>query len=193
MATAEQDTRRTLTVIGTEPITAEQMMETDERGELVEGVFCPTMAPGFEHGKLMTEIASLLRDVVRPEKLGHITSGDSFVLLSGELDTLLGPDVAYFSKERIPLDTVNRGASDVPPEIVVEIGSPSQNVNDVRGKAALWVLGGVTLVWVVWPDSKTVEVYRRDRPAVRLTEDDTLSGEDVLPQFSVPVRDIFDV
>ena len=182
-----------MTALGTEPITAEQLLEMDERGELIRGVFCPTMVPGIEHGKIITNIAGYLREVVRPERLGSVVTGDAGVLLSRDPDTVLGPDVSYFSKERLPLDVTIRRYAEVPPEIVVEVVSPSDSVTEVHGKAAMWLVGGVQLVWVVWPETKVIEIHHRDRPIVRLQENDTLTGEDILPQFSTPVQDIFDV
>ena len=47
------------------------------------------------------------------------------------------------------------------------------------------------LVWVVNLESRTVMVYRRDGSVSRLRENDELSGEDVIPGFTCPVRDLF--
>ena len=182
-----------MTALGTEPITAEQLLEMDERGELIRGVFCPTMVPGFLHGKIIAKLIILLGAVVAPGKLGTIVTADAGVLLSRDPDTVLGPDIAYYSKEKIALDATLPGYTEVPPEIVVEVVSPSDSVTEVHGKAAMWLVGGVQLVWVVWPETKVIEIHHRDRPIVRLQENDTLTGEDILPQFSTPVQDIFDV
>ena len=190
MTTTQQALRTTL---GTEPITAEQLLEMDERGELIRGVFCPTMVPGFLHGKVIAKLIMLLGLVVTPNKLGTIVTADAGVLLGRNPDTVLGPDIAYYSKEKIALDATLPGYSETPPELVVEVVSPSDTPREVAGKANMWLVGGVQLVWVVWPETKMIDVYRPNQPVTTLRETDTLTGEDVLPQFTVAVKDIFDI
>ena len=56
----------------------------------------------------------------------------------------------------------------------------------------MWLDAGVQLVWVIWPDSRTIEVHRPNQPAATLRETDTLTAEDILPQLSIPVADIFE-
>ena len=188
MATTQRSMRTTL---GTEPITAEQLLEMDERGELIRGVFCPTVIPGIEHGQTVANIAGEFRDAVKPNKLGTLVVA-SGIRLSRDPDTVLGPDISYFSKERLPLDVDIPGYAEVPPELVVEVVSPSDSVREVAGKASMWIGGGVQLVWVVWPETRMIEVYRPNLPVTTLRETDTLTGEDVIPQFTVTVKDIFD-
>jgi len=52
---------------------------------------------------------------------------------------------------------------------------------------------GTRLIWVVYPDSKTVDVYRSADARIVdvVTADGTLSGDDVLPGFQLPLRDVF--
>ncbi|MCY4576302.1 MAG: Uma2 family endonuclease [Chloroflexi bacterium] len=189
MATTQEALRTTL---GTEPITAEQLMEMDERGELIRGVFCPTMIPGIQHGQVMANITMLLGLVMSPNKLGTIVTANAGVLLGRNPDTVLGPDISYFSRERLPLETEIRGYAEVPPELVVEVVSPSDTPREVAGKANMWLVGGVQLVWVVWPETKMVEIYRPDNQPETLREADTLTGGEVLPHFTVTVADIFE-
>jgi Uma2 family endonuclease len=46
------------------------------------------------------------------------------------------------------------------------------------------------LVWVVDPEGSEVPVYRRDGTLSVLRESDSLDGEDVLPGFSCPLRQV---
>ena len=63
-------------------------------------------------------------------------------------------------------------------------------------KVAEYRAAGVPLVWVVWPQSRTVMVYRPlSSPLGRtslLTDGDAISGEDVLPGFSCAVKEFFE-
>ena len=56
----------------------------------------------------------------------------------------------------------------------------------------MWINAGVQLVWVVWPETKMIEVHRPAQPVTTLRETDTLTAEEILPQFKVPIKDIFE-
>ena len=58
-------------------------------------------------------------------------------------------------------------------------------------KALMWRQNGVRLVWVVYPDARTVDVHAEGRPVTTVTEEDVLDGLDVLPGFTCPVSEIF--
>jgi hypothetical protein len=54
--------------------------------------------------------------------------------------------------------------------------------------------GGTALVWVVWPEARTVDVSRpakARRPSKTLGIGDRLNGEDVVGGFSYPIADFF--
>ena len=187
-------TQQVLTTLGTEPITADQLLEMDAkgmRGELIRGVFCPTMATGVKHGEIVVNLVGYLREVVRPNRLGRMMASDSGVKIESNPDTVREPDIAYFSRERLPLDADVPGYAEIAPDLVVEVVSPSDSVREIAGKANMWINAGVQLVWVLWPETQMIEIYRPGQPVVTLAESDTLTAEDVLPQFSVPVSDIF--
>ena len=63
----------------------------------------------------------------------------------------------------------------------------------MQDKIDAFLDAGVPLVWVVNPGMEFVDVIRRRRPRQRLSPEDSLDGEDVLPGFSYPVADIFDI
>ena len=101
--------------------------------------------------------------------------------------------MAFISAEKRPLEVRNTGYLEVVPELVVEIVSPNDNPGSIFDKVQMWLRFGVTMVWVVHPETRTVEVHRMDASRVSLAEDDTLDGGTVLPGFSCPVQDIFDL
>lgn len=191
MATTQQTQ---MTILGTEPITADQLLEMygkGMRGELIRGVFCPTMAAGMKHGEIVTNLVMLLGAEIKPNRLGRMMASDSGVKIESNPDTVREPDIAYFSIERLPLDMDVPGYAEIAPDLVVEVVSPSDSVRETAGKANMWLNAGVQLVWVVWPETQMVEIYRPGQPVATLGENDTLTAEDILPQFSVPVSDVF--
>lgn len=64
----------------------------------------------------------------------------------------------------------------------------------MAAKARTYLDGGTSLVWVVWPGRREIEVWRAGRsvgPVAVLTMQDTLDGEEVVPDFAYPVADVF--
>jgi Uma2 family endonuclease len=161
------------------------------RGELIQGVLCEIMPAGGQHGEIAAILISMLMNIVRPRKLGKVTGTDAGVLL--EPNFVREPDIAFFSVEKLPLDVIVTGYYEVIPDLVVEIASPGDTNVESHDKARMWLSFGVPMVWEVLPGWRSVNVHRLNRPIVVLNEDDTLDGGDVLPGFSCPVREIFDL
>jgi Uma2 family endonuclease len=162
------------------------------RGELIRGEICQTMPTGQEHGEIVMNLGALLRMFIKPRKLGRLTGSDAGVWLERDPDTVREPDIAFFSAEKMPLGTRVTGYAEVVPDLVVEVVSPNNSLREVNDKALMWLSYGVSLVWVVNPDSRSVDVFRAGRAVSTLTENDTLDGLDTLPGFTCAVRDVFD-
>ena len=180
--------------VETRLMTAEDLYalsEDESRGELIRGVFYPEMPTNGRHGEIEFRVARVLGNLVLPAGRGRVMTGEPGIVLERGPDTVRAPDVAYFSIERLPLDADIDKFLDLVPDIAVEVVSPSETRRAVREKAEMWTSFGVRLVWVVWPDTQSVEVYRPDEEPVTLGVDDILTGQDVLPDFSCPIREIF--
>lgn len=162
------------------------------RGELIRGELCQTMPTGQEHGEIVVNLAALLRMFVKPRKLGRLAASDSGVWLERDPDTVREPDIAYFSAEKMPLGTRVTGYAEVVPDLVVEVVSPNNSLREINDKALMWLSYGVSLVWAVNPDTRSVDVYRAGRVTSTLSESDTLDGLDALPGFACAVSDVFD-
>ena len=184
-----------MTITETRLLTADDLLRLDSegvRGELIRGVLHETMPTGHEHGKIVVNLVAELRNFVKPRKLGSLTASDAGVWLERDPDTVREPDIAYFSTARIPPGIRITGYAEVPPDLVVEIVSPSDSRREVYDKARMWLSYGVRLVWVVQPDTRTVDVYQAGRAVVTRTENDTLDGLDALSGFTCAVRDVLD-
>ena len=184
-----------MTTTMTKLLTADDLLRLSGegvRGELIQGVLHETMPSGYAHGKIAMKLGFLLNAFIIPRKLGSLTGSDSGVWLERDPDTVREPDIAYFSAAKISLDAMDSGYAEVPPDLVVEIVSPSDSRREVHDKARMWLRYGVGLVWVVQPDTRTMDVYRPGRGVVTLDEHDTLDGLAVLPGFTCAASDIFD-
>ena len=160
------------------------------KGELIRGVLHETMASGMRHGKIAMLLGAKFVMHVEPAGLGQVIGSDAGVLLERNPDTVREPDIAYISAERLPLDAEIDGYCPVPPDLVVEIVSPSDSEREVDDKATMWLSFGVRMVLVINPETRTIRVRQPDLPTIILTVDDTLDGGEVLPGFSCPVREI---
>ena len=162
------------------------------RGELIRGVLCETMPTGHEHGAIVVNLSTELRNFIKPRGLGWLVASDSGVWLERDPDTVREPDIAFTSAEKVPLDARITGYAEVAPDLVVEIVSPNDSRREVHDKAQMWLLHGVRLVWVVYPNTRTVDVYRSNGAVITLGEEDSLDGHDALPGFACGVSAIFD-
>jgi Uma2 family endonuclease len=171
--------------------TAEQLFEANLRHcELVRGELI-TMAPvGFDHGGIAGNIALALGGFAKPKSLGMVATAETGFRISRDPDTVRAPDVAFVRAERIPRGGV-KGFFQGPPDIAVEVVSPTDRASEVLAKVQDWLQAGCGLVWVVDPETRTVTVYRSRSEVAVLTVADTLFGGDVLPGFAVPVAEIF--
>lgn len=159
------------------------------RLELVRGEVEVMPPPNGRHGLVCSEIAWLLKNHVKPAKLGWVTTNDTGVVLERGPDTVRGPDVAYWSIARQP--DVPDGYFLIPPDIAVEVLSPDDRRGAVRAKIKEYLFYSVPLVWLVDPELRTVTVYAGTMRGTELDEDDTLDGGNVLPGFSCKVADLF--
>ena len=163
------------------------------RGELIRGVLCKTMSVGQEHGEIVLNLGARLWIIVNAQKLGRLVASDSGVWLERNPDTVREPDIAFFSAEKVPPGVRVTGYSETVPDLVVEVHSPSDSMREVHDKARMWLSYGVRLVWVVHPDTRTIDVHHQEHRVSTLTETDALDGADVLPGFSCAVSDLFNI
>ncbi len=162
------------------------------RGELVRGALHETMTCGHEHGTIVVNLIVALGNFVKPRKLGSLVASDSGVWLEKDPDTVREPDIAFTSAEKIPLGTRIPGYSEAVPDLVVEVKSPSDSHRYVAGRAEMWLSHGVGLIWVVHPETRSIDIYRPSCAVSTITGDDTLGGADVLPGFTCTLTDIFE-
>lgn len=158
--------------------------------ELVRGEVVTMPPPGFRHGIVQLNVATLLKACAKQHKLGRITV-ESGVVTERDEDTVRGPDVAYWSYERLPADQVPEGYPGAAPDLCVEVKSPSNTEQRTTKKVGEYFACGARMVWVVDPEERTVTIYRKPGDGRVLWEDATITGEDVLPEFSCPLSEFF--
>ncbi len=169
--------------------------------ELVRGVIKEMSHPGREHMFIMDNLYGTLRNYVRANRLGRILPPGSFELqIPGAIkDTVRSPDLAFLPSAK--LDGPPGAITDAP-DLAIEIYSPNDRPGDLRDKLEDYQAAGWNLVWVIYPPTATpkkkaatVEIYRLQQslnPVQVLGKSEILSGEDIIPGFTMPIADLFD-
>jgi Uma2 family endonuclease len=160
-------------------------LERTARGEVI------VMPPaGSESGMRNMSASALLWIWNRDSKLGvAFDSSAGFTLPNGKV---AASDAAWIVRDRwlgVPAKLRKRFAP-ICPDFVVEITSPSDDLDKTREKMVEYINQGVRLGWLLHPKTGLVEIYRPDRPVESLKRPATLSGEDVLPGFVLDLKGI---
>jgi len=78
------------------------------------------------------------------------------------------------------------------PDLAIEVVSPNENALDLHAKVHLYLQHGARAVWVVWPDMKVVDIHQPNAPTRHIDFDGVIEGEDPVPGFRLPVRELFE-
>lgn len=176
-------------------ITAEEFFAMPDpadgsRQELVRGEVETMPNPGCEHGEVTLAVGAKVLAFVKSHQLGRVLV-ESGTVVDRNPDTVRGPDVSYYSKERMPFDVRVVAYNNQPPDLCVEVVSPSNSRKKLREKVKEYFFAGVRAVWLVDPDERSVTVFRAPDDSYNRYEGQTLDGGDVLPGFTCPVADLF--
>lgn len=158
------------------------------RHELIKGELLTMSPAGLDHGVIGTTLTALLFIHVRANNLGIVCSADTGFKLESDPDTVLAPDGAFIAQERVGV--ISEGFRAGPPDLAIEVRSPSDRRTKVERKAAMWLSLGAKSVWLVEPRQRTVEVVRADGLRKLFRESDELV-DDTVPGFRVAVSEIF--
>jgi Uma2 family endonuclease len=173
-------------------MTLEQFLRLPEAKpalEYIDGTVVQKVPPKATHSGLQYSLGLYLGAFSRRKKLGRpwpelrcTFAGRSIV-----------PDLAFFARGRLPRDRRGRPVDDVflAPDLTIEIISPGQTVKALSARSTWCVDHGVHLCWVIQPRRDRVYVFRRGQPPEILELGDTLAGSGVLPDFALPLKELF--
>lgn len=159
-----------------------------DRGEIVEGP-----PASFRHGEICSAISDALRQWSRRTNDGlRVATNDSAILVARGPDTVRGGDVVAIRPNRLGSGVDAEHGLAIPPDLVVEVLSPSDRLPAVMVKVTEYLQAGVAEVWVVNPEDRLVDVQNPSRrlPA-RIGGDQPLISPELLPGFACPVSEFF--
>ena len=121
----------------------------------------------------------------RADGSGKVFDSDTGFRLSNK--AVRAPDVSWVLKTRLAELPRKAGHRFLPlcPDFVLELRSSSDRMPDLHKKMAEYRKLGARLGWLINPARKEVFIYRRGKPIEHLDNPPSLSGESVLPGFTL--------
>ncbi len=176
----------------TAPLTLEEFAQLPDDGvrhEISEGELITMAPPKFLHSRIARRVFKAIEAALDKSGSGEALAEAGYVL-SREPLTIRQPDLSLLSQERIQgtaPDDYFEGA----PDLAVEVVSPSHSAQDLEVKVEQYLHSGSKQVWVLYPNTKRVHVFKPDRQIRVLDETQTLDAGDLLPGFSIKIADFF--
>jgi Uma2 family endonuclease len=158
--------------------------------ELVRGRVIESKLPTPRHGEICVAIAARLYQHVCEQKLGRVVGGNAAVVTQRNPDCLRGPDIAFYSRERLPVDRLPDGHVKVLPDVVIDVLDAGDHWSDVIEKALEYLHAGVAVVCLADPAKESIAVLREGQAPKLLHACDMLE----LPEagaFRLKVGDVF--
>ncbi|WP_152050372.1 Uma2 family endonuclease [Tautonia marina] len=176
-------------------ITAEQFMQMDLGDglhELVRGEILDVPPAGQRHGRICFKTAMILERFGIETGHGYVATNDVAVQTERSPDSVRGADVCYFTHARLPESKIVEGIPPVVPDLVVEVYSPSDRPGKLGEKISEYLNAGVPMVWVLYPERRTLRIDRAADPVpMVLGPDDTVEKLPELPGFRCDVAEFF--
>lgn len=158
--------------------------------ELVDGILVEK-GMGYPESLLAMYLGSLITVHVVRHDLGVVAGEAGMMRLwPGRVRI---PDLSFASWERLPERRwPTRPIANFAPDLAVEVLSKGNTRREMAGKLREYFEAGVRLVWYIDPKKRIVTVYTAPDRSTVLRIDDTLDGGDVLPGFTLPLRQLFE-
>jgi len=175
--------------------TAEDLLafrgEPGKRYELIDGELTEMAPAGAEHGSIAHRISRILGNYVDGHGLGEMYAAETGFLILHSPDTVRAPDISFVSSERIPGGHNPKGYLELAPDFVAEVVSPNDTAREVQQRIDDWLRAGTSVVMVVYPESKTVFLWRGLNVVERRSGDEEVSLEPAIPGFRCRVAELF--
>ena len=161
----------------------------DYQLELVDGKIIIRGPSDIVSSEIGAELVSLLRNWVKPRKLGRVfESSGGFILPNSNVTA---PDVSFVTADR--LKQSKRYFAELVPDLVVEIKSQSDRLKPLREKIQSFIELGAKVGILIDPDKRTVTIYTPTAEPVVLRDGDMISIPELLPGWEVPVAELWPI
>lgn len=159
--------------------------------ELENGRLVIMSPPGYAHGAVEAAIAAAFVEQGDRRGQGRTVCGETGLILWRDPDRVVGVDVAFFAVGSLPLKLSPEGYVETIADLVVEVRSKNDSAAYVRRKVDDYLTAGVRVIWTVDPAVRSLVEHRRDSAPRTYGEADTVTVDDVLPGFRLPLASLF--
>src|SRR3954454_17039232 len=138
-------------------------MPDGEHYELVDGVPVErTMS--FLAGRVEAKLNHFLEGYCEGSDLGWVVGPScGYRCFPWKPRQVRRPDISFFARDRIPSEAQwSEGYVTIPPDLAVEVTSPSDGVYELEQKVEEYLRAGVRLIWVIHPEVRAIQVIRGD-------------------------------
>lgn len=158
--------------------------------ELDNGRLITMAPPGNEHGAVEANLTTILHNAAA-QRHGKVRCGEVGILLWRNPDRVVGADVAFIASASLPIRESPEGYLETMPVIVVEVLSKNDTASYVNRKIADYLTSGVKQVWIAAPKTRTLTVHVSDLSPRTFTEAESLSLNEIIPDFALSIADVF--
>ncbi|MBC1237134.1 Uma2 family endonuclease [Nostoc sp. 2RC] len=187
--TGEQVTVESLYTVTDEELMLMSFQNPELRFERNANGTLETMPPtGGISGNREIKAGAYLLNWVESQDLGEVFGPSTGFRLANT--AVRSPDAAFVAKGRLPKgwDEQENKFINLAPDFVIEIRSKNDSLTKLKAKMEEYIANGVQLGWLIDSRNQQALVYRRDGSITQYPATATLSGEDVVPGFMLPLK-----
>jgi Uma2 family endonuclease len=157
--------------------------------ELIDGVLVEKPM-GAKESFLAIELGFWIRLYLQSHPLGVVFGADATLRIMPHLIRL--PDLSFVSASNLPGGLIpDEPVPDLVPDLAVEVLSIGNTRAEMLRKRREFFFAGTSLIWIVDPNKRTVDVYDAPDRFITYSEGDHLIGGDLLPGFAIEMRELF--
>lgn len=161
----------------------------DVNYEFVNGYAVAKVSPKYFHSTLQSALLLLIHNWCKGK--GRVVSEWAIILKRQGEDWVPIPDLTYISYERLPASWKRNEACPIAPELVIEIISPGQFSKQFADKTTDYFKAGISRVWVVDPEARTIEVFSTDGSS-QIYTDNMVIIDPLLAGLDLTVKGVFE-
>src|SRR5262245_5109196 len=153
----------------------DRLEESDEfRYDLDEGNLIVVTRPRLLHNRIGQKLIAALARYVEENPVGEVMNSQNMYVLGP--NTRRAPDVSFLRRERaLAIDPTQD--MDGAPDLAVEVLWPTDTASGMRRKVRQYFAAGAAVVWVVYPESREVEIWEDSKKPSRVLQDDAVLEE----------------
>ncbi len=168
--------------------------------EVIDGEVIPMAPQQLRSSRIAHDLLFSIERIVRDKKLGRVWAETVYALDvdpgANWVEGSLVPDVSFTSQEHLDEQMARYGEEGplrIAPDLAVEIVSPTDKFSLLLIKVARYLEYGTKLVLLIDPQRRVVHIYTPEQPDGAILHDtNTLTGDPVLPGWSMPIAELLD-